>query len=129
MLPMLRSTVCRLRSDRRPGRPRLRSEDAPPERELEAKLSGGPVPGRDRDSPQMERIGSGGVDPAEARAATAEPGRLHEVAIRLGEVVPSAIRIGEELDRRTELSLEIQPRAQDLLPRLAVPGLAEVGVG
>src|SRR5438552_15451287 len=128
LLPTLRSNVRLLRGRRR-SRPTLRGLDAHPESELETKLVRGGIPGRDRDSSQMKRIGSRGVDAAEARAATAEPGGLHEISIRFGEVIASPIRIGKEVNGGTELSLELEPRAENLLPRFAVRDLAEIDVG
>src|SRR5438093_9734282 len=71
LLPTLSSNGRLLRGGRR-RRPTLRGLDAHPESELETKLVRGGIPGRDRDSSQMKRIGSDGVDSAEARAATAE---------------------------------------------------------
>src|SRR5438034_10692744 len=128
LLPTLRSNVRLLRGGRR-SRPTLRGLDAHPESELETKLVRGGIPGRDRDSSQMKRIGSDGVDSAEARAATAEPGGLHEISIRVGEVIPSAVRVGKQLDGCGELPLQLEPRADNLLPRLGFGDLTEIHVG
>src|SRR5256712_2804307 len=103
--------------------------DAHPEGELETKLVRGCIPGRDRDSPQMKRIGSGGMEAAEARAATANPGRLHEISIRLGEVMRPAIGVGKRLDGCPELPLQLEPRTENLLSRLDLGDPAEIDVG
>src|SRR2546428_7209020 len=124
LLPTLRSNVRLLRGRRR-RRPTLRGLDAHPEGELETKLVRGRIPGRDRDSPQMKRIGSGGIESAEARAATAKAGRLHEISIRLGEVMRSAIGVGERLDGCPELPLQLEPRTENLLSRLDLADPAE----
>src|SRR5207247_11328610 len=97
LLPTLRSNVRLLRGGRR-SRPTLRRLDAHPESELETKLVRGGIPGRDRDSSKMKRIGSDGAHSAAARAAPAEPRGVHEISIRVGKVIPSAARLATQLD-------------------------------
>src|SRR3989441_7184843 len=128
LLPTLRSNVRLLRGRRR-RRPTLRGLDAHPEGELETKLVRGRIPGRDRDSPQMKRIGSGGIESAEARAATAKPGRLHDISIRLGEVIRPTIWVGKQLNGCLELRLQLEPSAENLLSRLGLGDPAEIDVG
>src|SRR6266436_3287855 len=69
--------------------------DAHPEGELETKLVGGCIPGRDRDSPPMKRFCSGGIEGGEPRAARARPGRLHKISRHLGEVMRPARGVGK----------------------------------
>src|SRR2546428_12307677 len=69
--------------------------DAHPEGELETKLVRGCIPWRDRASPQMKRIGSGGIEAAESRAATSKPGCPHEFSIHLCEEFRPPIEHGK----------------------------------
>src|SRR5438046_9240468 len=112
LLPTLRSNVRLLRGGRR-SRPTLRGLDAHPESELETKLVRGGIPGRDRDSSQMKRIGSDGVVSAEERAATAVPGGLHELSIRGGGGIPSGVLVVKRTAGSGEDALTLAPRAHN----------------
>src|SRR5207249_11828829 len=88
--------------------------------DVEPKLLRRRVPRGDWNSWQLKWIGPGGDGSAEARTATAEPSELHQVPICLAEVAPPTIGIGKGRDRRFELCLQIQPGADNLLPRLGL---------
>ena len=116
LLPTLRSTVCLSMRAAKLNRKLLRRNDASSQRDFEAELHAGDsiawetsaraarwngsVPGRSRR--RSTSSSSGTRRPSPARGSSRQ-------------VVASAVRVREQVDRRAELPLQLAARAEDLL--------------
>src|SRR3954463_10099627 len=94
--------------------------NAATERQLEPELQRRRVARRDRNPTQIEGIGAGHDQSAEAGAAAAEAGAANEASIRLGEVGQAAIGVREQIDRGCEVRFQLPASAEDFIIRFAV---------
>src|SRR6188474_1278432 len=114
---MLRSTYTSIEGPVRTDRATLRGEAAQAERDLEAELVRRLMPLRYGDPPQAEGVGAGTVDPADARAAAAEPGGLDQRPVGFAQLVRAAVRIREKVGGGPDLPLELAAGSGDFPPR------------
>src|SRR5689334_22622388 len=86
------------------------------------------VPAGDRYPRQLKGIGVSRHRSAEAGAAAAEAGRLHQLPVRLGQMFATAERIRKRFDLRRQTELQLLTRTLDLVPRRAADDSAEIGM-
>src|SRR5439155_21209685 len=68
------------------------------------------------------------VDTAEARAATAESGGLHQISICIGAVIAPPVRERKQIHRCRQPLLQLDSRAEDLCARVG-SNAAKIDVG
>src|SRR5688572_8483895 len=87
---------------------------ASPERHLERELAGRGEPRRDRNSAKPERVSTAWIGSAVTRGTAPKASRPYERSVRIGHILRTPIRVGEEAYRRAEVGLELTTATRDL---------------
>ena len=76
----------------------------------------------------MKRIGARNDHATKARTAATKSGPLDQVPIAIGQIRAPAVRIGKQLDGRSQMLFHLPPRTQNLFARFAFRHRTEIDV-